>query len=235
MFGNSTNLSKTDILSQHDFFSGLPARQIQQLAARTRSIAYSAGDPIFRKGEEGHGLLAVLSGVVRISVTSKGVREIVLNLIGKGEIFGEIALLDGGLRTADASALTNCILMVLDRRDFIHLLMHEPAATIKILEVICRRLRRTTKQVEDLSLGNMQKRLANALLQIAGAQGAITATEPRLEITQKELGNMLGLSRESTNRHLREWEDAGLLALKKGVCIIKNPRHLIRLAKSPAK
>jgi CRP/FNR family transcriptional regulator, cyclic AMP receptor protein len=234
MSSNSANFSKINILGRHEFFSGLPDRLIQQLVVRARSIAYSAGDLIFREGEEGHGLLAVLSGVVRISAQSKDSKEIVLNLIGSGEIFGEIALLDGGMRTANASALTNCTLMVLDRRDFMNLLMQEPAVAVKLLEVVCRRLRRTTKQVEDLSFGDLRKRLASALLQIAGAQGTIESSEPRLQITQKELGNILGLSRESTNRHLREWEDAGLLALEKGVCIIKNPRYLIRLAKGSA-
>lgn len=234
MSSDSIMTSKAGILGQHEFFSDLPDKLIQQLAAHARSIAYSAGDPIFHKGEEGHGLFAVLSGMVRISVLSEGGKEIVVNLIGKGEIFGEIALLDGGLRTADASAFKDCILMVVDRRDFINALMNDPAATVKLLEVVCRRLRRTTAQVEDLTFRSFRSRLAGALLKVASAQGTITLSEPKLQITQKELGNMLGLSRESINRHLREWEDAGLLTLEKGGCILKNPRHLTRLAKGSA-
>ena len=234
MSGDFTSQNKADILTRHEFFSGLPDKLIQQLAAHARSIAYSAGEPIFHKGEEGHGLFAVLSGTVRISAPSEDGKEILLNLIRKGEIFGEIALLDGGLRTADASAIEDCILMVVDRRDFVNALMQEPAAAVKLLEVVCRRLRRTTKQVEELTFGALPKRLANALLQIAGVQGSIISSKPMLKITQKELGNLVGLSRESTNRQLREWENAGLLILGKGVCIIKDPRRLTRLAEGLA-
>lgn len=230
MVGGSAHLDKASVLRQHEFFSELSESAIQRLATRARSLAYRAGETIFRKGDEGHGLLAVLSGVVRISAPSDDGRAVLLNLIGKDEIFGEIALLDGGPRTADATALTDCVVMSLDRRDFVPHLRQEPDVALKVLQVVCRRLRRTTRHVEDLTFREFRARLAKTLLRLAEIQDAPAAAEPRLRITQKQLGDIVGLSRESTNRQLREWETAGWVALEKGGCVIKRPERLAELA-----
>lgn len=222
-------LTKQAILTNHEFFRDLSPAVMQRLVSHARVVAYPSGRSIFRKGDQGHGLLAVLSGVVRISAPSDDGKEIVLNLIGPNEVFGEIALLDGQPRTADATALTNCELVFLDRRDFLPILSEEPAVAIKLLEIVSRRLRRTSKQVEDITFVDMTARLAKALLQLASIQDA-TGPRPRIQITQKELGATIGLSRESTNRHLREWEEKGYIALEKGACVITNRDRLVRLA-----
>jgi CRP-like cAMP-binding protein len=195
-------------------------------------VHYRAGRRIFSKGDEGLGLLAVLSGIVKISVVSENGREIVLNLIGANEIFGEIALLDGGARTADATALNDCELLVLDRRDLLRILMEEPIVSIKLLEVVSSRLRRTSEQVEDLSFGDLSVRLAKALLRIADLQGTLDKPRPRITITQKELGQTIGLSRERTNWYLRAWEKAGAISLEKGGCIINDRAQFVELVES---
>lgn len=222
-------LTKQAILTNHEFFRDLSPAIMQRLVSHARVVSYPSGRSIFHKGDDGHGLLAVLSGVVKISAPSDDGKEIVLNLIGPNEVFGEIALLDGQPRTADATALTACELVFLDRRDFLPILTAEPAVAIKLLEIVSRRLRRTSKQVEDITFVDVTARLAKALLQLAAAQDA-TGPQPRIQITQKELGATIGLSRESTNRHLREWEEKGYIALEKGACVIKNRDRLLRLA-----
>ena len=138
---------KRAILGDHEFFRGLPLAIVHRLASHAHQVHYPPGRRIFSKGDAGQGLLAVLSGVVKISVPSEDGKEIVLNLIGPNEIFGEIALLDGGPRTADATALSQCELLLLDRRDVLPILMEEPAVSIKLLEVVSWRLRRTSKHV----------------------------------------------------------------------------------------
>jgi CRP/FNR family transcriptional regulator, cyclic AMP receptor protein len=213
---------KRAVLAHHEFFRDLPASTLQRLASHARQVHYGAGRRIFSKGDNGLGLLAVLSGVVKISVLSESGREIILNLVGANEIFGEIALLDGGARTADATALEDCELLVLDRRDLLPILMDEPVVSIKLLEVVSRRLRRTSEQVEDLSFGDLSVRLAKALLRLADLQGTLGGPRPRIKITQKELGQTVGLSRERTNWYLRAWEKAGALSLEKGGCIIND-------------
>jgi len=212
------------------FFRGMSAAIVQRLASHARQVHYAPGKRIFSKGDQGIGLLAVISGVVKISVVSDDGREIVLNLIGANEVFGEIALLDGGSRTADASALTECELLMLDRRDVLPILMEEPVVSIKLLEVISRRLRQTSEQVEDLSFGDLPVRLAKALLRLAELQGTLSTSKPRVLITQKELGQTVGLSRERTNWYLRAWEKAGCITLAKGGCVINDMDQLTDLA-----
>jgi CRP-like cAMP-binding protein len=103
----------------------------------------------------GTGLMGILAGAVKISVSSADGREIVLTTLCEGDIFGEIALLDAHPRTADAIAMTDCELMVIERRDFIPFLHSQPDVTIQIIEILCSRLRRTT---EDVPRRGWQKR-----------------------------------------------------------------------------
>ncbi len=220
MDADERTLGKSAILGRHEFFRGLPESVLQKLASHARQQAYAAGQRIFSKGDDGLGLLAVISGVVKISVPGEDGREIVLNLIPPNEIFGEIALLDGKPRTADASALAASQILVLDRRDFLPLVAEVPTIAIQLLEIVSGRLRRTTEQVEDMYFGNLQGRLAKALLRLAQIQGVAQEARPRVTITQKELGFSVGLSRESTNRYLRDWEEAGYVTLEKGTCIL---------------
>jgi CRP-like cAMP-binding protein len=226
MEGGKSILDKSMVLAGHEFFRDVPPPVVEQLAAHARSTTVSSGRYIFRKGDEGLGLLAVSSGIVKVSVPSSDGKEIVLNIIGAGEIFGEIALLDGEPRTADAIAVTRCELLFLDRRDFLRVLHDQPLLAIKLLAVVSRRLRRTSEQVEDISFAAPPTRLAKALLRMAEIQGTIEDKAPRVAITQKELGQTVGLSRESTNKYLRIWEEAGHIRLEKGACTIRNRRFL---------
>lgn len=225
---------KLPILRRHEFFRGLPDAVVQRLAAHARQASFSPGQVIFKKGDEGLGLMAVLAGTVKISVQSEREREIVLNLIGPNEVFGEIALLDGRPRTADATAMTRCVVMALDRRDFLAVLTSEPVMAVKLLEVISGRLRQTSQQVEDLSLADLSTRLARILVRLADIQGASTRSQCRILITQQELGRMVGLSRESINRHLRAWEEQGYVTLEKGACTITDWPHVNGLASPEA-
>jgi CRP/FNR family transcriptional regulator, cyclic AMP receptor protein len=225
---NSVNVH---VVQRHEFFHGLPAPILRRISSRVRQAYYAAGRPIFSKGDPGLGLMAVLSGVVKISVVSQEGKEIALNLLGAGEIFGEIALLDGGTRTADATALDNCELLMLDRRDVLPILMEEPSVAIKLLEVLSGRLRCTSDQVEDLSFGELSVRMAKVLLRFAELQGTINTPRPRVTVTQKELGQIVGLSRERTNWYLRDWERAGYLTLRKRSCILENKTNIQQLAR----
>jgi CRP-like cAMP-binding protein len=110
--------------------------------------------------------------------------------------------------------------------------MEEPVLAIKLLEVVSSRLRRTSQQVEDLSFGDLSVRLAKALLRLAELQGTLGTPRPRVRITQKELGQTVGLSRERTNWYLRAWEKVGYLTLEKGGCVINNRDQLATLAAS---
>jgi CRP-like cAMP-binding protein len=225
---------KRSVLARHEFFKDLPPPALQRLAARARVATYPARAGIFAKGDEGRGLLAVMRGLVKISVLGEDGREVVLNRIGPGEVFGEVALLDGLPRTADATALEASELLLLDRRDFVPLLLEEPMIAVKLLEVLSRRLRRTSRQVESLSFEPPVARLVTTLFDLAEAQGTAGMPRPWIAITQKELGHMVGLSRESTNKHLRDWAEAGWIGLDRGGCRLLNPAALRALRGSAA-
>jgi CRP/FNR family cyclic AMP-dependent transcriptional regulator len=222
---------KVAALRRHPLFGGLPVGHIERLSNYATSRTYSRGATIFIKGDPGTSLFAVCSGTVRIGVPSPDGRDAVFNLVKPGEIFGEIALLDGRPRTADATAMTDCELMVIDRRDFVGLLQSQPEIALKLIEVLCARLRHTSEQVEDVLFLDLSGRLAKLLLRLT------ESTEPsggdrKLLMTQREIGQMIGMSRESTNKQLRDWEERKWVRLERGGIIILAPDALAALGAS---
>ena len=173
------------------------------------------GSVIFEKGDSGIGLIGVLAGSVKVSVSSLEGREVVLNIIRAGEIFGEIALLDGRPRTADATAMTDCELVVIERREFVTFLRGEPDAMFKLMEILCDRLRRTSDQVKDMTFLNLSVRLAKTLIGLT-ANTSAAGQKHKVRITQREIGQIVGRSRESINIQLRAWVRRGWLRLERG-------------------
>lgn len=221
------SFDKPNLLQRHEFFAEMSAPTIAKLAGRTRMMTVPRGERIFSKGDAGTGLLAVLSGLVRISVPSEGATELTLRLVAAGEVFGEIALLDGLPRTAHATAATASRLLLLERRDLLAVLMADPAAAVTLLRVVSARLRRTSEQLEQASFGPMASRLAQALLAIARAG---PGGDQAIRMSQREIGNLIGLSRESTNRHLRAWHRKGLIELQSGAVVIRDRAAFLTLA-----
>lgn len=225
---------KAAVFARHEFFRGLSPAGLARCTAHARLLAYAPGARIFAKGDASYGLMAVLEGVVRISVQSGGSTELTLNLIGPDGVFGEIALIDGQPRTADATAMTACRLLILERRDFLATLEQEPAAALSLLQIVSTRLRRTSEQLEQASFGPMSKRLAQALIAL-GATTAPNGPAPvRIRMAQRQIGNMIGLSRESTNRYLRQWHRDGLVSLEPGGLTIRDRQALAALAEDEA-
>jgi CRP/FNR family cyclic AMP-dependent transcriptional regulator len=221
---------KRRLFERHFLLGQLSSQEIDALIAHSRVARYPAGREIFAKGSPGQSMMAVLRGIVKISSPSPAGKEIVLNLINPGEIFGEIAVIDGEARTADAVALTDCELLVLDRRDVMPILERHAEICMTLLKILCQRLRHTSEQVEDVLFRHLESRIAKALLQLTAGGGA----EPRglsadLRLSQRELGNLVGGSRESVNKHLQSWHRAGLIRLARGSIVIRDPAAIERL------
>ena len=219
------------ILRNHELFRELSAEELDQLIAVARIEDFKAKTPIFHKGAAGESMMAVVTGEVKISAPAADGREIVLAMMGEGEVFGEIALLDGCDRTADATAVTNCSLLVVHRRDFLPFLHAHPEVAIRLLRVVCQRVRRTTEQVEDLLFLNLPSRLAKKLLYLSGANDP----RPRdraliIRQSQREIGNLVGLSRESINKQLSRWQKEGLLTLRDGMIVLDDLESLREIA-----
>jgi CRP-like cAMP-binding protein len=220
---------KLALLRNHSLFGQLPPAVIEHLGSYIKRRTLPRGAAIFSKGDPGSGLMGVLAGSVKISVPSADGRDIVLNIIHEGEIFGEIALLDGHPRTADASAMTDCELMVIERRDFIPFLRGQPDLTMQIIETLCARLRRTSEQVQDVTFLNLPTQLAKALLRlVAEAEGP--ASTSKVTITQREISQIIGRSRESTNKQLRVWVKQGWIRLERGAVTVLRRDKLAEVA-----
>lgn len=223
-------VDKSALLQNHEFFREMPASAIAQLAAHSRVLTFVEGKRIFSKGDDGFGLFAVISGLVRISVPSEGATELTLRLIGADEVFGEISLLDGEPRTADATSMAASQLLFLERRDFLATLMAEPSAALVLLRVVSARLRRTSRQLEQASFGPMSRRLAQAVLSMGRVAGKSGSSPAVITMSQRSIGNLVGLSRESTNRYLRAWETDGIIAIVRGGLSIRDWIALAKLA-----
>jgi CRP/FNR family transcriptional regulator, cyclic AMP receptor protein len=227
--GTAGTVDKLAILRRHPLLGQLSPAVIEHLGSYMKRRNLPRGTVIFARGEPGNGLICVLAGAVKISMLSADGREIVLTIMQVGDIFGEIALLDGHPRTADATAMTDCELMVIERRDFIPFLRSQPGLTIQIMEILCSRLRRTTEQVQDLTLLNLRTRLAKTLIQLI-ADDERPGSAPKVLITQREISQIVGISRESTNKHLRSLAKQGLIRLERGAIVVLNPDKLAEVA-----
>lgn len=227
-----TQAEKRELFQSHFLLGRMNRQEIDALLAYTRVERYRAGREIFSKGSPGDSMMAVLKGRVRISSLSPEGKEIVLNIIDPGEIFGEIALLDGKERTADATAMTDCELLVLSRRDFLPLLERDAHLCLLLLLVLCERLRRTSEQLEDVLFRHLQSRLAKTLLRLACSAGgpAGPALHIDLKLSQRELANLVGGTRESINKHLQVLQRSGIIGLDRGSIVIKDVAALERLA-----
>ena len=217
---------KLALLREHSLLGQLPPVVLEHLGSYMRRRSLPRGTAIFAKGDPGTGLMGVLAGTVKISVPSADGRDIVLNIIHEGEIFGEIALLDGRPRTADASAMTDCELMVIERRDFIPFLSSHPELMMKIIDVLCARLRRTSERVQELTFLNLSASLAKALLRLIDE----AESTRKVTITQREISQIIGRSRESTNKQLRAWAKHGLIRLERGAITVLQRDKLAEVA-----
>lgn len=230
--GGSTPEEARQLLVGCTLFRDLSADDRKSLVARARVRTFSSGDTVFLMGSLGDSMMAVLKGNVRISYPSPEGKEIVLATMQPGDFFGEIALLDGKARSADAKAITACSLAVLERRDVLGFLERHPNAWLGLVQVLCQRLRTTTEQTAEVALLDLPGRLAKTLLRLAGVDQDGQPASPALQIglSQRELGNIVGATRESINKCLREWQRNGVIKTESNLITIKNRGALKKLA-----
>ncbi|HLL26537.1 MAG TPA: Crp/Fnr family transcriptional regulator [Xanthobacteraceae bacterium] len=218
------------LLGACSLFNGLEKEERRTLVERAKLRSFSAGQTIFSMGSPGNSMMAVLSGSIRISIPSASGKELVLAILKAGQIFGEIALLDGKERTADATAATDCRLAVLERSDVLALLDRHPSAWLKVVEVLCDRLRRTDQQISELALLQLPVRLAKTLLRLAEDSASSSPHGIEIQFSQRELGNFVGATRESVNKCLGDWQRAGILHIEENVIVLTDRASLQALA-----
>jgi CRP/FNR family cyclic AMP-dependent transcriptional regulator len=223
--------NKLAVLRKHPIFCDLDPEALDQLCRYAKHATLKRGAAIFSKGDPGNSLVAVIRGTVKISISSAEGRSAILNLIGPGEIFGEVALLDGLARTADATANSNCEIFVIDRREFLPFVRSQPALAMKFIELLCARLRWTSDQVEEVILQDLAGRLASALIRLT-EKHKLAPGGRTIAITQQEISEMVGMTRESINKQLRAWATRNWVRLEHGAIVVLDTESLQALAGS---
>jgi len=220
------------LLANHFLLRHLRPEELSRLAASATISRHQDRSTIFQRGDPGESLMIVLAGHVKICAYSIDGKELILSIIGHGGLFGEIAVLDSQPRSADAVAVGKTELLVLHRQVLIPFLTRDPGVAARLIGVLCQRLRRTSEQLEDALLRDAPGRLAGCLLRLGNTHGAADGAGVRLTIrlSQQQLGNLTGISRESVNKQLIEWSRAGYLTMQRGVIRIEDPAFLQAVA-----
>jgi CRP-like cAMP-binding protein len=215
-------------LRSNPLFEAMQPRELDEILCFAVDRRVRRGQVIFQKGDSGSFMMAVLRGRVRISAVSADGKEITLNVISPGEVFGEIALLDNKPRSADATATEDTHLLVVERRQFLPFLTRNHDLALRLLAVLCERLRQTSMALEQIALLDLPARLALVLLKLAGSYGRLSASGTRiqLKLSQRDLSTLVASSRESVNKQLGAWREDGVIAMVEGFIVLRRRDEL---------
>jgi CRP-like cAMP-binding protein len=212
------------LLKQVPLFRSLGHDDRRHIAALLQKQLLRKGDSLFRKGEEGHALYMITAGKLKIVRQSPNGEEVILAVLSAGDFCGEMSLLDGLPRSADAVALEETQLYGLNRKDFIAYVIRNGTAAMAILAALSKRLRKADDFLEDIFFLNVAARLAKKLIELAGSSGFREGDggPVQLRFTQKELAGMVGATRESVNKELRALREKNLISLSRNAILIQN-------------
>jgi CRP-like cAMP-binding protein len=195
-------------------FAGLAADALSELCQATAGKTFAAGETIFLKGDAAGACYIIASGYVRLSVLSAEGRELSVRLAGDGSMFGEIAALDGGVRTTDATCVTPVQAFVLPRSALSQLMTRHPKIATNVIGLLCARLRATTLQTESIALQQLEARTAAVLLNLfTHVQGERKGrfNIHVISLNQRDIAALAGASRPKINQVLMQWTADGLL------------------------
>jgi CRP-like cAMP-binding protein len=214
------------ILKMNPMFSDLGSDELQRLSNLCHTQHLGVGEVLFQKGDSGDALFGIRRGQIRIETGAADGSRLTLNFMGPGELFGEVAVLDSQSRTADAAAGEATELFVLRREDFLSFLEREPKVAIKIIQLLCQRIRWQSERMEESVLQPLPVRLARRLCALADDFGS------EVHISQEQLGVFVGAARESVNRQLQLWRKDGILDLQRGRVLLQNVTRLAEIARN---
>jgi CRP/FNR family transcriptional regulator, cyclic AMP receptor protein len=217
------------VLKKIPLFALFPEADLQNLLPLLRRKKLQKGEILFRQGDEGTALYLILQGQIKISL-SAGMDAVTLAILRQGEFLGEMSLLDNLPRSADAIALEDTYLYALNRKDFLPFIANNEKAVYAVLTGLSLRLRKTDDLLAEMCFLNLSARLAQRLVEFAERQGPDTGSpdEYTVKISQQELGNLLGVSRESINKELKLLREKGILSTSRNYISIHNLAALKR-------
>jgi CRP/FNR family transcriptional regulator, cyclic AMP receptor protein len=221
------------VLATAPLFAGLDEATAELLGSAMTTRSVDRGHVVFTEGDTGDRLFIVLDGKVKISRSATDGRENLLAVLGPGEMFGELSLFDPGARTATATAVTDSALASLDHDDLRPLLLAQPTVAVQLLAALAQRLRRTNEAMADLVFSDVPGRVAKALLDLAERFGdpEQEGVRVRHDLTQEELAQLVGASRETVNKALSEFANRGWLRLEGRSVLLLDQDRLARRAR----
>ena len=214
------------ILKMNPMFADIGSEELQRLAGLCHTQLLGLGEVLFQKGDPGDALFGVRRGQIRIETGASDGSRLTLNFMGPGDLFGEVAVLDGQNRTADATTGEVSELFVLRREDFLAFLEREPKVAVRLIELLCQRIRWMSERMEESVLQPLPVRLARRLCALASDYGS------EVHISQEQLGIFVGAARESVNRQLQHWRKDGILDLQRGRILLQNMNKLTAVARN---
>lgn len=222
-----------DVLMQAPLFSALDPEAAAALRAATTVVRLAKGQVLFTEGERGDRLYVVEEGKVKLGTTSSDGRDTLLAVVGPGEMIGELSLFDPGPRTATATALTDTVLRGLGHDALRPWLVGRPEVAEPLLKALAQRLRRTNEQMSDLVFSDVPGRVAKALIDLGERFGVPTADGLQVthDMTQEELAQLVGASRETVNKALADFAHRGWIKLESRSVTIYDPERLQRRAR----
>jgi len=204
------------VLKATTLFADADSAELQTLAMHCGSISLKPRQSLFMRGDPGDHAYILVEGAIRITVFSADGQEVLFALIESGQIFGEIAVLDGGLRTANATAMTASQLISIPRAQLFGFLDRKPARYARLISVLCQRIRSADELLEDLVFLSARSRLAKHLRDLGDKIGEWDGDHVTIRLSQQDLADNLGVSRELVNKILSRWEVAGTVSLWRG-------------------
>ena len=210
-------------LRQLELMLGMSQQAAQRFNASLRTTKRRRGEWIYMLGEPSDNIYFIQEGRMKISALSEDGHEVLLDIIGPGEIFGDVGALQGTPRTTSAQALDDSILCEMHRKDFETLLETHPEIALHLLKSLASRLKKAEAQLLNLVCKDVSTRVREALIELIGV-----APKPpvRIGITQQDLANLIGASRQKTWASLKELEDAGILKLRYRSILVTAPHKL---------
>jgi CRP/FNR family cyclic AMP-dependent transcriptional regulator len=224
-------MSATDVLKKVPLFSDLSEAELARFAEVTREREYPKNSVILFEDDPGDALYIVSAGQVKVVLIGEDGREVILSVLGDGDFFGEMALIDDEPRSAHVIAMRDSQLLVLRRDDFQAQLVAQPKIGLKLLRVLVQRLRRADEKIGGLVLLDVNGRVARLLLDMADEGGGPKITR---RLTHHTIAQMIGSSRETVSRAMRELVERGLIEVSRREISIKNREGLAVLAGSRA-
>jgi CRP-like cAMP-binding protein len=218
-----------NLIGSGTIFSDLSASETDALLSLAVKKQYKAREVVLRKGDPALQIFVIVAGRLKAITAGSEGRQAALSIMGPGEVFGEVAVLDGEPRSATITALENCELLIIQRTDFLRHLETQPHVAIKLMEVLARRLRRLSERVEDSTFLEVPQRLCKQLMRLVERYGRDIGSgcvRIELKLSQQELGDLVGATRESVNKQLRAWVADGLIEHQDGKLVVLQPARL---------